>query len=1306
VPRSWSVENDQIKPGPPTHLFGRVVPDFAQHRVVVQTWDGTHERADDISFKHLPEQKCRVKHHHAVLSERVLGRHVDGPQIVLHWRDFGKIAFDGKNFLQATSPSRLGQQHTLALSSGQKCQRRRGCRSAHSTFAREHEQATVEQMAGEARKTGRRKSSDLRRRFFSRRHHLRSETTHEAPLCQRRQITLRVGTSTANFSQQTDMLRATMSSPFDPVDTRQNFPSLEEKILSFWKRNNVFEQCLAECDPSTGKAKPTFVFYEGPPTANGKPGIHHVLARAFKDVVPRFRTMQGYVVPRKAGWDCHGLPVEVEVEKRLGLRGKKQIEELGIAEFNKQCKESVFRYIDDWNQLTERIGFWVDTKHPYRTLDNDYIESCWALLKTLWNKKLLVRDYKVTKHCPRCGTSLAEAEAGQGMKENVEDPSVFVRLRLLPGQPLPCPPDVTGDGNVSMMIWTTTPWTLPANVACALSEKALYGCYKISGDDKRPTEYVILLQTQADTVLKGSHAECVASGIAGEKFVGLRYKPLFDHSVNLLGQPVDSHNAYRTIADPTVEAGEGTGIVHIAPAYGDLEVGRRHDLPVMFSVGLDGMVLPSLPKFAGKFFKEADPLIIRDLKERGLLWSAGRTHHSYPFCWRCDTPLLYFAKTSWYIRTTAIKDELLAQNQRIGWHPEHIRDGRFGDWLRNNVDWAISRERYFGTPMPLWVCDGCGEIECIGSVADLSLRVGRDINTDEAFDLHRPYVDELTFGCRKCDAGVCRRVREVIDCWFDSGAMPFAQHHFPFAHKDDFDRLFPAAFISEGVDQTRGWFYTLHVLGVLLRGEPAFQNCIVLGHILDDQGRKMSKRLGNIVDPWTVLREEGADALRFYLYTASPPGQPRRFSQALVQKTLRQFLLTLWNCYSFFVTYAEVEYHRLGSAPIPFAERPQIDQWILGLVEKLVEKTTVLLEQYDLTQAARGIADFVDVLSNWYVRRSRDRFWSSLDGPSGEIDGSVEHDKRAAYQTLHFCLVTVAQLLAPFAPFVAEELWQNLARKLDPAAPVSVHLSKWPTVNAEKLTHTEELRQDMDVALRAVSLGRAARQDQNLKTRQPLRAALVQVPSAMVRRALLRFQTEVCEELNVEQLLFAGEGEELVRYTLRPNLPKLGKRLGKKVKLVQDGLAALSVEAVRECAQRVLAEQTSVLLTSEGPIELAADEILLTAQSAAGLAARTDAGLVVGITTEITPELRDRGIARELVRSIGELRKKAGCKVSDRVRVSYRTDDDIAKKAIANLADFIAGETLSTLVEGELLDADVGAIVDLDGPTVAIDLRR
>ncbi len=1150
---------------------------------------------------------------------------------------------------------------------------------------------------------------------------------------------------------------------FRPVDPRQNFPQLEERVLAFWKAQRIFEksggaQNGAQNIGGPGAApdpRPLFVFYEGPPTANGLPGIHHVLARAFKDVIPRYKTMRGFRVPRKAGWDCHGLPVEVEVEKRLGLTGKGQIEKLGVAEFNRQCRESVFRYIADWDRMTDRIGFWLDTEHPYRTLDTPYIESCWSLLKSLWDRGLLSQDYKVTKHCPRCGTSLAEAEAKQGMKEDVDDPSVTVRLRLRPGQLLPVGGHSTSEVPTSVLIWTTTPWTLPANAAAALNRTAEYALCEVSLPEVKAegkaagapdgkavgagpegesaavqgpagghaqVERLILLSAQVQHVL-GKDARVLGTA-SGEAFGGLFYEPLYP-GVGAGRDPADLSAAYRTLVDETVELGEGTGIVHIAPAYGDLDVGRRHGLPVLFSVGLDGVVMPAFPKFAGKFFKDADPLITRDLKERGLLYHSGRVKHAYPFCWRCDSPLLYFAKTSWYIRTTAVKDQMLRANQEINWIPDNVKEGRFGDWLNNNVDWALSRERYWGTPLPLWQCDTCAAREFMGSIADLSERLGRDLAADPDLDLHRPHIDEMTFSCRSsaCAQGRMQRVKDVIDCWFDSGAMPFAQHHYPFEHKADFDQLFPADYISEGVDQTRGWFYTLHALGVLVKGGPAYKNCIVLGHILDDKGRKMSKRLGNIVDPWTVLDVEGADALRYYLYTASPPGQPRRFSQALVRQSLRQFLLTLWNCYSFFATYAEAEYHKLGTQPVPWQERPVIDQWVLGRLHRLIADTTVRLERYDLTAAARGIADFVDELSNWYVRRNRDRFWSSLDGagagtgaqaaptPTPTDDGQVgslaEVNKRAAYQTLHACLVGVAQLAAPFIPFLTEELWQNLARSLDPGAAESVHLSRWPEPDAAILSGTAELLADMEVVLKVVALGRAARVEHSLKTRQPLSAVMVQVPSAAARRSLLRFDKEVKEELNVEEVRLTEEGTHLLRYTVRPNLPKLGKKYGKRIKQIQDALLRLSEAESTALAETALREEPVTLSTPEGPIELLPDEVLLNSQSVEGFAAKAEGGVVVAIATQVTPDLRDKGIAREVIRAVGELRKKAGCKVSDRVQVGYHATDAVAGEALAKYAGFIGGETLSEFGAGRLAGPEVQeGEVDLDEVKVGLTLLR
>ena len=1108
----------------------------------------------------------------------------------------------------------------------------------------------------------------------------------------------------------------TTASPFKSVNPRQSFPALEEEILNLWRERQIFEKSTQPIDSNTGETRKPFVFYEGPPTANGKPGIHHVLSRAFKDVIPRYKTMCGYRVDRKAGWDCHGLPVEVEVEKRLGLRGKQQIEELGIGKFNALCRESVMQYIGDWDRLTARIAFWLDTKNPYRTLDNDYIESCWALLQQLWNRSLLVKDYKVTKHCPRCGTSLAEAEAGQGMRDDVEDPSVYVRMRLLPGQALPGGLS-TETTPAALLVWTTTPWTLPANTACALNKDATYGVFKVTDEKAGKDEYLILLEALAPAVLKGHKFEAVATA-TGADFAGLAYEPLFAGGVNLLGVKVDTGAAYRTLVDPTVEIGDGSGIVHIAPAYGDLDVGRRHGLPVLFSVGLDGMVLPVFAKFAGKFFKEADPLITRDLKERGLLFSSGRIKHSYPFCWRCDTPLLYFAKESWYIKTTAVRDQMIEQNKQINWYPDHIKEGRFGDWLRNNVDWAISRERYWGTPLPLWLCDGCGALECIGSVDELSRRAGRDLRKEAGLDLHRPWVDGVTWGCTACQGGTLRRIKDVIDCWFDSGAMPYAQHHYPIEHKDDFAALFPAAFICEGVDQTRGWFYTLHALGVLFRGEPAFRNCIVVGHILDEQGRKMSKRLGNIVDPWSVLDVEGSDALRYYLYTASPPGQPRRFSQALVQKSLRQFLLTLWNCYSFFVTYAETEWHKLGTEPLDVRalkiEDPalrqflDLDFWILGELHALVEQTTRRLEAYDIMAAARGVGDFVDTLSNWYIRRSRERFWWPV-APE-QIGSETELVKRAAYQTLRTCLLTIAQLTAPFTPFIAEELWRNLSSGL-PGAAESVHLSRWPQCDAALIAATQDIRRDMDVVMKVVSLGRAVRIEQNIKVRQPLAKVFIQIADPFRKHAATRYERIICDELNVEQVSLLEDGEQIVRYTLRPNLPKLGKKYGKRVKPIQDALLGADAQVAARVAAGVLKKENVELGTADGTFTLEPDEVLLSAESPPGLAARAEEGIVVGLPTEISPELRDRGIARELVRSIGELRKKAGCRITERVQVGYSlsgSDEGAAIVAGAlqkHLAD-IATATQSELAAGTLTGAGITSSVEFDDATCELSLRR
>ena len=1087
---------------------------------------------------------------------------------------------------------------------------------------------------------------------------------------------------------------------FRAVQPKQQFPALEETILQFWREHRIFETTLQDT------SKPVFVFYEGPPTANGKPGIHHVLTRAFKDVIPRYKTMQGFRVPRRAGWDCHGLPVEVEVEKKLGLTGKPQIEQYGIAAFNQRCKESVLAYIKDWNQLTERIGFWLDAEHPYRTLDNEYIESCWALLHSLWQKDLLQKDYKVTKHCPRCGTSLAEAEASQGMKEKVDDPAITVKLQLLPNQLLPFDKAISTNKPISLLVWTTTPWTLPANVAAAVHADSLYALCQRTEEDE--SEWFVVLAHQAKKIL-GDRFHLIDEA-PGHRLNQLKYKPLYQ-PLQLNGQTIsteEKQKAYHVVVDESVDPNEGTGIVHIAPAYGDLDVGRRHDLPIFFSVGLDGHMLPTENIWKGLFFKDADTSIIRDLKERNLLFHSARTQHSYPFCWRCDTPLLYFAKTSWYIRTTLKKQNMIDKNQDVHWIPEHIQEGRFGDWLRNNVDWAISRERYWGTPLPVWECSaGCGQQTWVESIASLSNYIGLDATKDADFDLHRPYVDNLTWKCKNPSChGNMQRVKDVIDCWFDSGAMPYAQHHYPIENKQKFLQSFPADFICEGVDQTRGWFYTLHALAVLTQNQPAYKTCMALGHILDDQGRKMSKRLGNIVDPWTILNSEGADALRYYMYTASPPGQPRKFSQALVRQALRQFQLTLWNCYSFFTTYAEAEYNKLGTTHIPWHERPMIDQWILGKLHRLIEQTTSQLNEYEISNSLRNLSNFVDILSNWYIRRNRDRFWSSLGGPEGAIDQPLEKQKRAAYHTLHECLVGVSQLLAPFLPFLSEELWQNLVRSIDKTAAKSVHLSTWPKADNSLLQQTNSLVADMETVLTVVNLGRAARVEHNIKIRQPLSSVAIQTPSLGAKQSILRFAREIKEELNVENIDWVAPDAELVHYTVRPNLPKLGKKLGAQLKELQAIFTKASEKQVQQWAHMALTEQPIVVSLSGKIIELQPDEILLSSQSAEGFAAQASEGLVVALHTEITPELYARGVARELVRAIGELRKQAGCKVTDRIILGYYSEQEELMRTICAQKEWIANETLASVQPALLPNPTAQSEISLEEGVVVLSLVR
>lgn len=901
---------------------------------------------------------------------------------------------------------------------------------------------------------------------------------------------------------------------FKPVNSRANFIEIEEAILKFWKDNQTFRKSV-----ENRKGSPRFNFYEGPPTANGSPGIHHVLARVFKDVFPRYKTMKGYYTPRIAGWDTHGLPVELEVEKKLGFSGKTQIEKYGIAEFNAKCRESVFTYLKDWDAMTERIGYWIDLDNAYITMKNEYIESIWWALKQMWDKGLIYQGFRVTPHCPRCGTSLSSHEVALGYQDDTVDPSIFIKFKIVASS-------LTGSEArerlrqlfeasskpAYFLAWTTTPWTLPGNTAVAIAPAAEYAVIETAD------EFLIMAEALRGRVIEGEHK--VVASVPGSEVVNVSYVPLFNphefgierlrfNGAQLIRQEPDNNLTYHSIGADFVSMEDGTGIVHVAPAYGevDYQAGQEKGLNFVQTVNLQGMVTGTY-SFTGKFVKKADPLILEDLKSRNLLYREEKIKHTYPFCWRCNTPLLYYAKQSWYIKTTAVKDKLLSGNEQIYWYPEHIREGRFGDWLRNNVDWAFSRERYWGTPLPVWHCESCSTYECIGSVAELKNKPGIT-GFKEPLDLHRPYVDELTYNCPKC-GGKMKRQPEVIDCWFDSGAMPIGQTHYPFENSTMVtDGRFPADFICEAMDQTRGWFYSLHAISTLLFDRTCYKNVICLGLILDAKGEKMSKSRGNIVTPAAVLTKYGADALRWYLLTASPPGNVRRFDINGVLEVTRGIMLTLWNVYSFFVMYANIDNYIPGKSKITAAPS-ELDKWVLSELNQLVIDVDTALSNYDPTGAGRKIEAFVDELSNWYVRRSRRRFWKS----------ESDTDKQAAYNTLYECLVTLTKLMAPFTPFVAEEIYRNLVVSVNPDAPESVHLTDFPVADASKIN--SQLADDIRLALKVCSLGRAARSEAAIKVRQPLAIALVGLVSSKEKDSLERVKPQITEELNVKDIGVAG----------------------------------------------------------------------------------------------------------------------------------------------------------------------------------------
>ncbi len=1020
---------------------------------------------------------------------------------------------------------------------------------------------------------------------------------------------------------------------FKPVSPKLNITQVEEAILRMWKIRHIFEKSEEQ-----RRGNPEYVFYEGPPTANGIPGVHHVLARAFKDIFPRYKTMQGNHVIRRGGWDTHGLPVEIEVEKRLGFNSKSQIDEYGVGPFNELCRQSAFDYIQEWERLTDRIAFWVDLDGAYVTYTNDYIESVWWILKNFWDKGLLYQGFKVVPYCPRCGTPLSDHEVAQGYREAV-DPSVFVRLPLV------------DDPNTSLLVWTTTPWTLPGNVAVAVHPDVDYVIVERKFPDERK-EKLILAKDLVEKVFREEQVE-VYETFKGKKLKGLKYKPLFTFLA--LDKP-----AHYVVLGDFVTTEDGTGLVHMAPAFGaeDMEAALEFDLPILQTVAEDGTFIPEVRPWSGKFVKDADPLITEDLETRGLLYRVETYTHTYPFCWRCDTPLIYYARSTWYVRTTEYKEQLISLNQEINWYPEHIKNGRFGNWLENNVDWALGRERYWGTPLPIWECEGCHHQLAVGSVAEMSELAGQDLSE---LDLHRPFVDEVQFDCPECD-GKMQRVLELIDVWFDSGAMPVAQWHYPFENKEIFEKQFPADYICEAVDQTRGWFYSLHAISTLLFEKISFRNVLSLGLILDADGLKMSKSRGTVVDPWDVINEHGADAFRWYLYTASPPGQERRFSVELVGEVMRNFTLILWNVYSFFVTYALLDEWKPepGSAPVADSQN-ELDRWLLSELNTLTRNVTASMDRYDVLGATRPIQTFVDTLSKWYLRRSRRRFWKS----------ESDTDKETAYATLYTALTTLSKLLAPSMPFLAEELYQNLVCSVDREAPESVHLADWPVYDESLIDET--LNVDMRLVMRLASLGHSARNQAAMKVRQPLAEAAFSVGSMKEAHALEKYADLLADELNVKRVTALGSAGEAVSYSLNPLPKQLGGKYKSQFPEVRKAILALDPQ---KAAQDLLSGEPIFVSVGGETLEILPDEVEVRAEALTGLVVASEGAYMAALKTDLTPELVREGLAREFVRRVQDLRKQSEFDIADRIYMHVNASENLTQ-AIQEYQDYIMGETLT-----------------------------
>ena len=1020
---------------------------------------------------------------------------------------------------------------------------------------------------------------------------------------------------------------------YQKVDTNLNFVDREKQVEKFWKENHIFEKSMED-----RKDDPTYMFYDGPPTANGKPHIGHVLTRVIKDMIPRYRTMKGYMVPRKAGWDTHGLPVELEVEKKLGLDGKEQIEEYGMEPFIQQCKESVWKYKGMWEDFSSTVGFWADMENPYVTYHDDYIESEWWALKEIWNKKLLYKGFKIVPYCPRCGTPLSAQEVSQGYK-TVKERSAIVRFK------------VVGE-DAYFLAWTTTPWTLPSNVALCVNPTETY-C-KVKAADGY-TYY--MAEALLDKVLGKLGSEETPAYEVLEKYVGKdleykEYEPLFACAGEAAAK--QKKKAHFVTADNYVTMSDGTGIVHIAPAFGedDSRVGRDYDLPFVQFVDGKGDMTAETP-YAGVFVKKADPLVLQDLDKEGKLFDAPKFEHDYPHCWRCDTPLIYYARESWFIKMTAVKDDLIRNNNTINWIPESIGKGRFGDWLENVQDWGISRNRYWGTPLNIWQCE-CGHMHSIGSRQELFEMSGDE--RAKTVELHRPYIDEITLKCPEC-GGTMHRVPEVIDCWFDSGAMPFAQHHYPFENKELFEKQFPADFISEAVDQTRGWFYSLLAESTILFNQAPYKNVIVLGHVQDENGQKMSKSKGNAVDPFDALEKYGADAIRWYFYINSAPWLPNRFHGKAVQEGQRKFMGTLWNTYAFFVLYANIDNFDPTKYTLDYDNLPVMDKWLLSKLNSVVKTVDDCLANYKIPESARALQEFVDEMSNWYVRRSRERFWAK----------GMEQDKITAYMTLYTALVTISKAAAPMIPFMTEEIYQNLVRSVDKDAIESIHLCDFPKV--EEAWINKELEDDMEELLKIVVLGRAARNTANIKNRQPIGTMYIKADKEMGQ-----FYTDIiADELNVKEVKFANDVESFISYSFKPQLRTVGPKYGKLLNGIRTALAEINgTEAMNEL-------RSTGLLTLDingNKVELSEEDLLIETAQTEGYVTEADGDISVVLDTNLTPELIEEGFVREIVSKVQTMRKEAGFEVMDKIHI-YAKDNDRILELMKNHKEEIMSEVLA-----------------------------